>query len=184
MPRPDNKKAVEWFLGCMQYLSRFLPQLSEVAAPLRVLTEQSAIFTWQTQQEEAFQALKTMITTVPVLKFYDLEEATIQCDASEKGLGATLLQKGQPVAFISHSLTKGEQNCAQIEKECLAIVFACEHFNQYIHGQDQTVVLTDHRPLVLIVKFLKMAVKRIFHENNCFLNVVETKRFTPLNSRY
>ena len=57
MPRPDNKKAVERFLGCMQYLSSFLPQLSEVAALLQVLTEQSAIFTWQTHQEEAFQAL-------------------------------------------------------------------------------------------------------------------------------
>ena len=58
VPRPDNKKVVEWFLGCMQYLSCFLPQLSEVAALLQVLTEQSAIFTWQTHQEEAFQALK------------------------------------------------------------------------------------------------------------------------------
>ena len=92
-----------------------------------------------------------MITKVPVLKFYDLkEEATIQRNASEKGLGATLLQKGQPVAFISRSLTKAEQNYAQIEKECLAIVFACERFNQYIHGRDQTVVQTDHRPLVPI----------------------------------
>jgi len=54
-------------------------------------------------------------------------EATIQCDASEKGLGATLLQNEQPVAFVSWSLTKAEQNYAQIEKECLAIVFVCEH---------------------------------------------------------
>ena len=136
MPRPDNKKAMERFLGCLQYLSHFLPQLAEVAAPLKLLTEQSALFTRQTQQEEVFQVLKTVITNVPVLKFYDLnEEATIQCDASEKGLGATLLQKGQPVAFISRSLTKAEQNYAQIEKECLSIVFVCERFNQYIHGR-------------------------------------------------
>jgi len=46
MPRPDSKKAVERFLGCLQYLSRFLPQLAEVAAPIRLLTEQSAMFTW------------------------------------------------------------------------------------------------------------------------------------------
>ena len=151
MPKPDNKKAVERFLGCLQYLSRFLPQLAEVAAPLRLLTEQSAIFTWQTQQEEAFQSLKAMITTAPVLKFYDVKaETTIQCDASEKGLGATLLQNEQPVAFVSRSLTKAEQNYAQIEKECLAIVFACERFNQYIHGREQTTILTDHRPLVPI----------------------------------
>ena len=135
MPRPDSKKAVERFLGCLQYLSRFLPQLAEVAAPLRLLTEQSAVFSWQSQQESAFQTLQTMITKAPVLKFYDVrDEATIQCDASEKGLGATLLQHGQPVCFASRSLSKAEQNYAQIEKECLAIVFACERFNQYIHG--------------------------------------------------
>lgn len=58
-----------------------------------------------------------LITEAPVLKFYNVtEEATIQCDASEKGLGATLLQKGQPVAFASRSLTPSEQNYAQIEK--------------------------------------------------------------------
>jgi len=148
MPRPDSKKAVERFLECLQYLSRFLPQLAEVAAPLRVLTEQSAIFTWQTQQETA---LKAMITKAPVLKFYDVhDEATIQCDASEKGLGATLMLQGQPVAFVSRSLTKTEQHYAQIEKECLAIVFACERFNQYIHGRKQTTIHTDHRPLVPI----------------------------------
>ena len=151
MPRPDNKKAVERFLGCLQYLSCFMPQLATVAAPLRLLTEQSAIFTWQTKQEEAFQSLKTMITNVPVLKFYDVkEEVTLQCDASEKGLGGTLLQKGQPVAFISRSLSKTEQQYAQIEKECLAIVFACERFNQYIHGRELISVQTDHRPLVPI----------------------------------
>ena len=62
-----------------------------------------------------------MITKAPVVKFYDAnEEATIECNASKKGLGATLLQNGQPVAFVSRSLTKAEQNYAQIEKECLA----------------------------------------------------------------
>ena len=50
------------------------------------------------------------------------------------------------MAFISCSLTKAEQNYAQIEKECLAIVFACERFNQCIHGRDQAVfkLITDH----------------------------------------
>ena len=55
MPTPDSKKGVEHFLGCLQYLSHFLLQLSDVATPLRQLTEQSAIFTWQTQQDNAFK---------------------------------------------------------------------------------------------------------------------------------
>ena len=163
MPQPDCKKAVERFLGCLQYLSHFLPQLAKVAAPLRQLTEHSAIFTWQSQQEEAFQSLKKMITMSPVLKFYDVtEEVTIQYDASEKGLGATLLQKGQPVAFASQSLSKSEQKYAQIEKECLAIVFSCERFNQYIHGRDYTVIHTDYRPLIpIFTKPIYNAPKRL-----------------------
>ena len=54
MPQPDSKKSVERFLGCLQYLAHFLPQLAQVAAPLCQLTEQSAIFTWQSQQQKAF----------------------------------------------------------------------------------------------------------------------------------
>jgi len=51
-------------------------------------------------------------------------EVTIQSDASEKGLGATLLHNGQPVAFASRTLSQVEQRYTQIEKECLATVFA------------------------------------------------------------
>ena len=67
MSRPDSKKAIQRFLGCLQYLPRFLPQLAEVAAPLQLLTEQSAAFSWQIRQETAFQSLKAMITKAPVL---------------------------------------------------------------------------------------------------------------------
>ena len=89
-----------------------------------------------------------MIIKAPVLKFYDVKaEVTIQCDASEKGLGATFLQNEQLVVFVSQSLTKAEQNYAQIKKECLAIVFTCKRFNQYIHGSERTTVHADHRPL-------------------------------------
>jgi len=151
MLTPDNKKAVECFLGCLQYLSHSLPQFTEVATPLQQLTKKSAIFTWETQQDKAFRMLKKMITMAPVLKCYNVkEETTIQSDASEKGLGATLLQQGQPVALASRALNKLEQNYAQIEKECLAIVFACECFNQYIHGRECTTIHTDHRLLVAI----------------------------------
>ena len=54
-----------------------------------------------------------MGTTSPLLKYYNPEdELTIQCDASEKGLGAAVLQKGQPVAFASHALTDTESRYA------------------------------------------------------------------------
>ena len=58
----------------------------------------------------------------------------IQCDASEKGLGAALLQDGKPVAFASRALTDTETRYAQIEKELLAIVFSVEKFDQFTFG--------------------------------------------------
>ena len=97
--------------------------------------------------------VKKCLTDSPILRYYDVkEEATIQCNASQKGLGATLLQKGQPVVFASRSLSSTEQHYAQIEKECLAIVFTCKCFNQYIHSRESTTIHTDHKPLVTIFK--------------------------------
>lgn len=153
MPRPQDKRGVERLLGSVQYLARFLPRLSEVAKPLRQLTEKEVVFTWQQSQEEAFATIQKLVTSSPVLRFYDVkEEVTLQCDASECGLGATLLQSGQPVTYASRALSSTEQSYAQIEKECMAIVFACEKFDQYLHGRDLINVETDHKPLTPIFK--------------------------------
>ena len=104
------------------------------------------MFVWQKDQDMASKTVKELVATAPVLCYYNVCEAvTIQCDASQKGLGATLPQQGQPIAFGSRSLSKREQQYAQIEKECLAIVFACERFNQYLHGRDCVTVDTDHK---------------------------------------
>ena len=75
--------------------------------------------------------VKQLTTRQPVLKYYDLnQEVTLQCDASEKDLGAFLLQNVQPVAFASRTLSPTEQRYAQIEKECLSIGFGSENFSQ------------------------------------------------------
>ena len=72
------------------------------------------------------------------------EAVTIKCDVSEKGLGATQLQKGQ--AFAPRTFSQVEQHYAQIEKECPAIVFACSKFIQYITIREVTVE-SDHKLL-------------------------------------
>ena len=82
MPQPDDKKAVQCLLGCVNYLSRFMPTISEVSEPLRKLTKKNAMFMWESQQEEAFQTIKNMMSLTPVLKYYEIaSEITIQCDA-------------------------------------------------------------------------------------------------------
>ena len=92
--------------------------------------------------------MRELVVKHLVLKYYDLqEEVTMQCDAHEYGLGAALLQNGQPVAFASRSLSQTERQYAQIEKECLAIVFSCERFSQYLAGREKITVESDHKPL-------------------------------------
>ena len=120
MPRPTTKQETLSQLGFVTYLAKFLPRLSEVAQPLRELTTKNARFVWSSQHDKSFTEVKKLVSAHPVLKYYDMDaEVTIQCDASEKGLGATLHQNGQPVAFASRTLTPIEQRYPQIEKECL-----------------------------------------------------------------
>lgn len=73
-----------------------------------------------------------------ILKYYNIqEEVTLQCDASQSGLGAAMMQNGQPVAYALQALTLMETRYAQIEKELLAVVFACDHFDAYIYGHSK-----------------------------------------------
>ena len=144
MPKPTSKKELLSLLGFVNYLSKFLPRLSEVVQPLREMTAKEAKFIWSPQHETAFQEVRELVVRHPVLKYYDLqEEVTVQCDASEYGLG-------QPVAFASRSLSQTERQYAQIEKECLAIVFSCERFSQYLAGREKITVESDHKPLQCI----------------------------------
>ena len=70
----------------------------------------------------------------------------IQCDSSQSGLGAALIQNGHPIAYSSRALTETESRYVQIEKEMLAIVFSVEKFNDFTFGR-RTVVHTDHKPI-------------------------------------
>ena len=150
MPIQEDKKAVQQLIGYVNYLAKFLPSLSQIAEPLRRLADKDTHFEWLQHHSEAFDQIKEMLTSDPVLKYYDInEDVVIQCDASQACLGATLLQQEHPVTFASRALKPAEHNYAQIEKELPAIVFACERFDEYIYARDVT-VYTDHRPLVSI----------------------------------
>ena len=120
--------------------------------PIRSLVHADVVWQWTHEHEEAFSKLKEAISKTPVLRYFDSnEETTLQCDASSTGLGATLLQRGQPVAYASRALTPTEQHYAQIEKELLAVVFGMERFNQYTYGR-KVFVESDHKPLEIIHK--------------------------------
>ena len=137
MPPPENVAGIQRILGMSQYLSKFLPRLSDITKPLRNLTHQDAEWIWDEPQQSAFECLKQRVSATPVLRYYNLkEDVIIQCDSSQRGLGVALLQGGQPVAYALCTLTDKEVNYAQIEKKLLVIVFACEKFDAYIYGCD------------------------------------------------
>ena len=153
MPPPEDKHQLRRFMGMTNYLQKFAPGLSQVTAPLRMLLKDSTEFKWDsTIHDKCFTQVKRTITEAPVLKFYkSTEKVTLQCDASQYGLGACLMQNGHPVTYASRSLTNSETTYAQIEKELLAIVFGVEKFESYLCGRKFTIE-SDHKPLEPIMK--------------------------------
>ncbi|UYV74135.1 hypothetical protein LAZ67_11002219, partial [Cordylochernes scorpioides] len=136
MPHPESITELKSFLGFATYLCKFMPNISMISEPLRKLTMKNSTWSWSKNHQAAFEQIKDLASKAPILRYFDADKPiAIQCDASKHGLGATLLQESQPIIFASRSLSKTEQNYAQIEKECLAIVFACERFHQYCWSQ-------------------------------------------------
>ena len=153
MPCPQSREDLQRFLGMLTYLGKFIPNLSHIASPLRTLLEKNVEWHWQAEQANSFRSLKGLITTAPVLKYFNPSKPTkLSVDASSKGLGAVLIQDNHPIAYASRALTRCQQHYAQIEKEMLAIAFGCTRFHQYIFGMPTVEVETDHKPLEAIFR--------------------------------
>ena len=153
MAEPRNISEVRRFLGMTNHLGKFLPHLAEKTRPLRDLLRKSNMWAWGPQQQQAFEQIKTELTTPPGLALYDPNADTlVSADSSSYGMGAALLQRRnetdwKPVAYASRALSNTEQRYAQIEKEALATTWACERFSEFLIGKDFHIE-TDHKPLV------------------------------------
>ena len=156
MTVPKDKQQLQSFLGMVNYMGTFIPNLSHHTEPLRAMLKKDNMFHWEDQQTRSFQQVKTLIAkanTTP-LRYYDRNLlVTVQADASLRGLGACLIQqhkgKDQPIAFASKSLMDTETRYANIERKLLAIVFACQRFSTYLLGRS-FVAESDHKPLEMI----------------------------------
>ena len=124
MPPPVDVSGVRRLLGMVNFVARFMPNLSDVVEPLRTLLRKDVAWHWDDRPEQSFMKVKNMLCRSECLQYYDVKKpVVIQADASKSGLGAVLLQDGRPVAYASRAMTKTQQNYAMIEKELLAIVF-------------------------------------------------------------
>jgi len=152
MTTPKDAKELQTFLGLATYLSRYTPQLSSISSPLRELLKDDTVFSWQKAHQEAFDELKRVLLSPTVLKYFDKSKPiTIQVDASQRGLGAALLQEHGPIEYASKTLSDTESRYSNIEREMLAVVFGLERFHYYAYGRHVTIE-TDHKPLESIFK--------------------------------
>lgn len=136
----------------IQYLSKFIPHMSDISAPLRKLLEGDTEWYWEENQKMSFEHLKQLATNAATLKYYDVvKPVTLSVDASSEGIGAVILQEGQPVAYGSRALTDYQRRYAQIEKELLSIVYGCEKFHQFLYWKDIQLE-SNHKPLESIFK--------------------------------
>ena len=97
MDPPQKVTSLQSFNGMVNYLKKFSPVLSELSEPLRRLCKSGVKWAWESEQQNAFEAIKRVITTLPVLAYSDkTKKHTIQCNAFKKGLGAVLLRSPSP----------------------------------------------------------------------------------------
>ena len=119
--------------------------MSTKAAPLRTLLKNDVACTGEANEQQAFEDSKALISSTPVLKYFNPDlPVEIQTDALSSGLGACLMQGGEPVQYASRALTETEKRYSQIEKERLSVVFGLTRFHTYTCGRKVT-VYNDHK---------------------------------------
>jgi hypothetical protein len=161
-PDPDKVKAVvDWpvpqdlhqlrsFLGLVNYFSKFIDHHARVAKPLTALLKKGVPFHMGPAALAAFEELKRLLVSAPVLAIADCTKPfQVMADASKHDLGGILLQEGRPVAYESRKLKPAEQNYATHEREMLAAIHCLRVWRCYLQGADFQ-LHTDHKPLLLL----------------------------------
>lgn len=145
---PTNTTEIKRLIGMISYYRRFLKNFSIIAAPITQLLhdkKKGQAVSWTSEAQEAFEKIKVLITSAPVLASPDFSQPFyIQTDASDVGVGCVLFQKldgvEHPVAFASRSLTKAERKYSPTERELIGIIFGIEKFRGYVEGTGFTVI--------------------------------------------
>lgn len=150
-PLPNNETELRGFLGVVGYYRKFIKDFAQIAKPLTQPLRKGERIEHTHEFVSAFNRLKSILTSSHVLQYPDFSKRFIlTTDASNYALGAVLSQgpigHDKPIAFASRTLTKTEENYSAIEKELLAIDWACKYFRPYLFGRKFT-LFTDHKPL-------------------------------------
>ncbi len=152
IPTPYDKKSAKRFVCCAAWYRSFIPNFSDIAAPIRQCCLPTEKFKWTTQCEDAFNKLKQKLTSSKLLAYPDFNRPFhVYTDASDIGVGAVLCQPDshgmRPIAYASKKLNRTERNWDTRERECYAVVWAVtEKFKYYLQFAEFT-VFSDHKSL-------------------------------------
>ena len=117
MPVPTDKAALRCLLGVVNFLASHIPNLATITAPLHALLKTVIHFLLAHDRNNTLEKLKAFLSASPILQYFNPSvRNVIQEDASQHGLGACLLQKGQPIAYASQHVRNTECNYDHIEE--------------------------------------------------------------------
>src|SRR5260370_33817109 len=152
--QPAKVKDVQSFIGFVNFYWRFICNFSKIAHPLHMLTQKSKDWSWGAAEQQAFDVLKSAITSTPTLAFPSKSGPfCLECNASNSTTGAVLLQQQEdrlfhPIGFMSKSFSNMERNYQIHDKEMLVIMCALEEWRHFLKGSDQKLEIhTDHKNL-------------------------------------
>ena len=158
-PVPSTKRQLMRFLGMAGYYRKFCNNFSAIAEPLTKLLSKRTKFVWNNDCQKAFDKLKAILKSEPILLAPNFEKAfKLAVDASDVGAGSVLLQEDDngvdhPVSYFSKKFNKYQRNYSTIEKECLSLILALQHFEVYLSSSSTPIVVfSDHNPLTFIHK--------------------------------
>lgn len=152
--QPSSMEEMRSFLGLVNFVGKFIPDLATTTEPLRLLTKKDTLFEWKQEQQNAFEKLKQSLSSKLALGYYNIKDRTqLYADASPYGLGAVLIQINdngpRVISYASKSLSETEKRYCQTEKEALALVWSVERFHFYLYGRSFELI-TDHKALEVI----------------------------------
>ncbi|WVZ58744.1 hypothetical protein U9M48_008984 [Paspalum notatum var. saurae] len=149
--QPETVTEIRSFLGLAGYYRRFIKDFSKTAKPMTSLTKKNAKYLWSSNCEEAFQTLKKLLTSAPVLAQPDVTKPfDVYCDASGNGPGRVLMREGRVIAYASRQLRKHEANYPTHDLELAAVVHALKIRRHYPLG-NTCHIYTDHKSLKYIL---------------------------------
>ena len=141
MPLPTDAKSLSRLTGLFAYYARWIPRFSE---KLGRITSSSSSFPLDRSAQDAIEVMKEDISKAVMVRIDEREPFVVETDASDGAIGATLSQRGRPVAFFSRTLSSSERKWSSYEKEAYAIVESVRKWRHYLSGKKFTLI-TDQK---------------------------------------